>query len=92
MPANRQSRRKFVPEKKKKRWSSLLQKHEENGDRVEWIVLNDFGHSGLNAFPLFVVPAKAGTQIRENPVDCAFPLDFPPFCSFTRLWISVILT
>jgi hypothetical protein len=42
------------------------------------IVLNDLGHSGFNAIPLFVIPAKAGTQIRDHPVDCAFLLGFPP--------------
>jgi hypothetical protein len=29
-------------------------------DRLEWIL----GDSGLNAIPLSVIPAKAGTQIR----------------------------
>ncbi len=31
-----------------------------NGDKVGLIVLNDFLHSGLNAIPLFVIPAFAG--------------------------------
>jgi hypothetical protein len=40
---------------------------EENGDKVGLIVLNDFGHSGLNTISLFVIPAKAGTQIQDVP-------------------------
>ncbi len=29
-----------------------------------------FLDEGLNAIPLYVIPAKAGTQIRNGPVDC----------------------
>jgi hypothetical protein len=48
-------------------------KYEVNGDKIVWIVLDDFLHSGQNTIPLFVIPAQAGTQIRDDPVDRVFP-------------------
>jgi hypothetical protein len=61
----------------------FFQKYGLNGDKVGLIVLNGFLHSALNDIPLFVIPAKAGTQNRDVLVVCAFPLGFPlcfPVC------------
>jgi hypothetical protein len=50
-----------------------LQKYGINGDKV--------GGSSftLDAIPLSVIPAKAGIQIRDDPVDCVSPGFFPCF-------------
>jgi hypothetical protein len=50
-----------------------LQKYGVNGDKVGWIVLNDFFNSVLNAILFSVIPAKAGTQSRVDLVDCVSP-------------------
>ncbi len=40
-------------------------------------VSNNFLHLSFNAFPLSVIPAKAGIQIRNVAFDCAFLVGFP---------------
>ncbi len=46
-----------------------------------------FAHSSQKHALLFVIPAKAGIQIRGVAVDCAFLLGFPLVFPFARLWI-----
>ncbi len=45
-----------------------------------------FSHGGQNTIPLFVIPAKAGTQIRDVLVD-RVSLGFSPCFPFALLWV-----
>jgi hypothetical protein len=65
---------------------NLLQKYGVNGDNVGWIVLNDFLNSIPNAIPFSVIPAKAGTQGRDDPVDCVSP-SFSAVFPCALLWV-----
>ncbi len=51
----------------------FLQKQGINYDKVGGIVWEDFLRWDIDAIPLSVLPAKAGTQILDDPVDCVSP-------------------
>jgi len=65
-----------------------LQKYGVNDDKAGWIFSDEsFLYSGLKAIPLFVIPAKAGTQIRNVPVDTVSS-EFSPFL-FVRVSLDL---